>query len=178
MSEHEIWKDVQGYEGFYQISNLGNLKSLERDVRNPQGTRKVYERVMKFTVRSGYYNVVLRKYGQRQSKQIHRLVAEAFIPNPQEFPIVNHKDFDRKNNRVENLEWCSQAQNVRWSRENMCKPKNVTYSSTGEKYIYKSHNRYRVCIKRFNIYKTFERFRDARVFRDEVIKNAKEYFGG
>ena len=173
---NEIWQDVKGFEGFYQISNLGNLKSLERVVRNVNGTRVVPEQLMKFTTRSGYYNVILRKYGQRHSRQIHRLVAEAFIPNPQGHPIVNHKDFNKKNNCVENLEWCTQAHNIQWSKENLCKPTKNTYSSSGEKYIYLKGCRFRVCIRKFKIDKTFGTIQEAVFFRNEVIKNERQYF--
>lgn len=176
MSKQEIWKDVKGYEGLYQISNFGNLKSLERKVRDWKGERTVKESLMCFTVRSGYYNVVLRKQGHRESKQIHRLVAEAFIPNPESKPIVNHKDFNRKNNCVENLEWCTQKENVGWSKEKMNKPKKKTYSSTGEKYIYTKGNKYRVCIPRFRIEKLFNSLTDAIVFRNEVVASEREYF--
>ena len=172
----EVWKDIKGYEGVYQISNNGNLKSLERKVRDCKGERIVNERFMKFTVRSGYYNVVLRKQGHRESKQIHRLVAEAFIPNPNNFPIVNHKDHNRKNNCVANLEWCTQKHNVGWSRDKMCKPKRKTYSLTGEKYISKYGDKYRVCIARFNIDKKFKLLLEAINYRNKVVKNEREYF--
>lgn len=172
----EVWRDVKGFEGFYKISNFGNLKSIKRIVRNTEGTRVVPETIMKFTVRSGYYNVVLRKYGKRFSRQLHRLVAEAFIPNPQGFPVVNHKDCDRKNNIVDNLEWCTQAHNVKWSAHKMRKPKEHTLSSCGEKYISSRSGNYRVCIRQFGIDKTFKTITEAVTFRNEVIKSENEYF--
>ena len=172
----EVWRDVKGFEGFYKISNFGNLKSIKRTVRNTDGTRVVPETIMKFTVRSGYYNVVLRKHGKRFSRQIHRLVAEAFIPNPQGFPVVNHKDCNRKNNIVDNLEWCTQAHNVKWSKENMQKPKKETHSASGEKYIYLRNGRFRVCFRQFGIEKTFCKIKDAIAFRNEVIDSERQYF--
>ena len=113
----EIWKDIQGYEGFYQISNLGRVKSLERIVHKNNGviqTRK--ERIMAERVSTdGYYIAKLTLDGYSKSIAIHRLVAIHFIPNPDNLPEVNHKDFDRTNNRVDNLEWCTHLENIRYS---------------------------------------------------------------
>ena len=115
----EIWKDIQGYEGFYQISNLGNVKSLERVVDKGNGIlqhRK--ERIMnKRESIDGYYIAKLNVNKKSTSIAIHILVARHFIDNPNNYPEVNHKDCNRKNNQVDNLEWCTHQQNVEHSKQ-------------------------------------------------------------
>ena len=115
----EIWKDIQGYEGFYQISNLGNVKSLERVIDKGNGIlqhRK--ERIMnKRESVDGYYVAKLNVNKKSKSIAIHILVARHFIDNPNNYPEVNHKDCNRKNNQVNNLEWCTHQQNVEYSKQ-------------------------------------------------------------
>ena len=115
----EIWKDIQGYEGFYQISNLGNVKSLERVIDKGNGIlqhRK--ERIMnKRESVDGYYVAKLNVNKKSKSIAIHILVARHFIDNPNNYPEVNHKDCNRKNNQVDNLEWCTHQQNVEYSKQ-------------------------------------------------------------
>ena len=115
----EIWKDIQGYEGFYQISNLGNVKSLERVIDKGNGIlqhRK--ERIMnKRESVDGYYIAKLNVNKKSKSIAIHILVARHFIDNPNNYPEVNHKDCNRKNNQVDNLEWCTHQQNVEHSKQ-------------------------------------------------------------
>ena len=107
----ETWKDIKGYEGFYQVSNIGNVKSLKRIVNNSTtygGKATVKERILKpKTDKDGYESVGLRKDGKVKHFRVHRLVATAFIPNPNSYPIVNHKDEVKNNNIVSNLEWCT-----------------------------------------------------------------------
>lgn len=105
----EIWKDIEGFEGRYQISNLGNVKSLRYGGRNE--ARNLVPKVNNY----GYEWVELFANGKRKCLQVHRLVAAAFIPNPNEYPIINHKDENPKNNKVDNLEWCNQKYNTRYS---------------------------------------------------------------
>ena len=109
----EIWKDIPNYEGYYQVSNLGNVKSLARF--NNLGKR-VKERVLKNLVNTtkGYLVVNLSKIGLVKTKQIHQLVAESFLnhkPNGHKL-VVNHKNFNRQDNRVENLEIVTQRENA------------------------------------------------------------------
>ena len=115
----EIWKDIQGYEGFYQISNLGNVKSLERVIDKGNGIlqhRK--ERIMnKRESVDGYYIAKLNVNKKSKSIAIHILVARHFIDNPNNYPEVNHKDCNRRNNQVDNLEWCTHQQNVEYSKQ-------------------------------------------------------------
>ena len=102
----EIWKDISGYEGLYQISNFGRVKSL-----NYNHTKK--EKVLcEKNHKSNYVTVMLCKNGENKNKSIHILVASAFIPNPNNYPCVNHIDGNKKNNNVDNLEWCTHKQNV------------------------------------------------------------------
>lgn len=99
----EIWKDVNGFEGIYQISNKGNLKHY---------TKRFGWRVLKNTNKKGwYFNVILRGDGFSKSVKLHRIVAETFIPNPNHYKCVNHIDMNKQNNSIENLEWCSQKEN-------------------------------------------------------------------
>lgn len=114
MNTIEIWKNVLGYEGLYQVSNLGRVKSLCRKTRSGNISYKV--RILKAGLTDGYERVVLTKYGLRNTKKVHRLVAQAFIPNPENKPQVNHIDFNRSNNIVTNLEWSTQLENNRHSR--------------------------------------------------------------
>lgn len=105
----EVYKDVPGYEGLYQVSNLGNVKSL-----NYNGTRQ--EKVLGlFINHNGYLRVNLWKNREQKTCKIHRLVAEAFIPNPFNYPCINHKDHNRQNNCVDNLEWCTVQYNNEYS---------------------------------------------------------------
>ena len=115
----EIWKDIKGYEGYYQISNMGNVKSLERTVTKSNGVVQIRkERIMnKRESTDGYYIAKLNVNNHSKSIAIHRLVAQHFIPNPDNLPEVNHIDTNRKNNRVDNLEWCTHKDNVRYSAD-------------------------------------------------------------
>lgn len=117
----EIWKAIEGYEGKYQVSNLGRVRSVERIGTRPNPrTGKDMAYPMKSRVITpknhpqGYKTVLLSKGGSREQFLLHRLVAQAFIPNPQNLPCVNHKDEDKTNNRADNLEWCSQQYNVNY----------------------------------------------------------------
>ena len=101
----EIWRDIKNYEGIYEVSNLGRIKSISRN-----GTIKE-NRILKPNKVMGYSQVGLQKYGTRKYKKIHRLVAEAFIPNPENKKEVNHKDGNKANNCVDNLEWVTTSEN-------------------------------------------------------------------
>lgn len=109
----EVWKDIKGYEGWYQVSNLGRVKSLERTFVRKNGTPfKVRERILKQSFDyAGYPYVVLIKLKTKYNKAIHRLVAQAFIPNPENKPCVDHIDCNRKNPIVNNLRWATVSEN-------------------------------------------------------------------
>lgn len=110
---NEIWKDISGYEGLYQISNRGRVKSLGRVVsRGQKGERFEKEIILKQVDNThGYLAVSLSKDGKAKTVRVQRLVAEAFIPNPNELPFVNHIDEVKHNNEVENLEWVTPKEN-------------------------------------------------------------------
>lgn len=114
----EIWKDIKGYEGFYQVSNLGHVRSLDRTFVNAAGRTRYYKGKVLALKGEPYYNVALAKQQKCLTRRIHRLVAEAFIPNPDNLPCIDHIDCNKKNNRVDNLRWCSYAENTRYASEN------------------------------------------------------------
>jgi hypothetical protein len=111
--EAEIWRDVVGYEGLYQVSNLGNIKANKRLVVSPRGYRTARERLLAQANSGGYKLVMLCREGVRTNRSSHRIVAEAFISNPENKPDVNHKDGNKSNNRVDNLEWNTSSENNR-----------------------------------------------------------------
>lgn len=110
----EIWKDIKGYEGSYQVSNLGRVRSLTRKVNTFCGIRTTKGKVLKpLKTKNNYLRVDLKQHQNDKYVSIHRLVAKTFIPNPKEYPIVNHKDGNSLNNKVDNLEWCTQSHNIK-----------------------------------------------------------------
>lgn len=115
----EVWKDIQGYEGLYQVSNMGRVRSLERKVKRWDGYRTVPAGMPKIQKsNSGYFRVELWKDWKGKKYLIHRLVAQAFIPNPENLPQVNHLNEDKTDNRVENLEWCTAKYNSNYGTHN------------------------------------------------------------
>lgn len=112
----EVWKDIKGYEGIYQVSSLGRVKRLAHTcVNTKQVKRHLPERMLLPTKQSnGYVHVHLHQQNKTQGISVHRLVATAFIPNPNNLPQVNHKDEDKTNNNVENLEWCTAEYNINY----------------------------------------------------------------
>ena len=102
---NEIWKPIKGYEGLYEVSNFGRIKSI----------RFGKEKIMKLQLKkNNYLDISLTKDGKTKRFLIHRLVAEAFIPNPDNLPEVNHKDECKTNNNVNNLEWCDRVYNINY----------------------------------------------------------------
>lgn len=115
----EIWRDIPEYEELYQISNLGRVKSLERRVITCDGvTRNMTEKILKPCLHRGYYSIILRKNKKIKYYGVHQLVAKAFIPNPNNLPYINHKDENKANNHVENLEWCTAQYNINYGTHN------------------------------------------------------------
>ena len=113
----ENWLPIKNYEGLYEVSNWGRVRSLDHYVKQWQGgVILVKGRILRYIkVSSGYLQVVLYKDGVRNACLVHRLIAQAFISNPDGLPIINHKDENKENNRVENLEWCDEKYNSTYS---------------------------------------------------------------
>lgn len=110
---NEIWKDINGYDGLYQVSNLGRVKSLNYNHTRKEKIRKLH------VVAWGYLQVTLCKNGECKNPLVHQLVAEAFLPNPKNLPEVNHKDENKSNNCVDNLEWVTHKENINFGTRNL-----------------------------------------------------------
>ncbi|MBM7869328.1 hypothetical protein JOC70_000797 [Clostridium pascui] len=121
----EIWKHIKGHEGLYQVSNLGRVKSLER--KSYVDGRLIKSKILKTGLNNpGYKFLVLRKNDISKNRMVHRLVAETFLSNPNSYYCVNHIDGNKQNNKIDNLEWCTQKLNLRHAIkiglvENQCK---------------------------------------------------------
>ena len=123
--ENEVWRDIKDYEGIYEVSNFGRVRQkLDLFKNNKKGKKAKEMKIIKpdinYIQRSGYLRVGLSKCGESKHHFVHRLVAEAFMPNPYSLPYVNHKDENRGNSRLDNLEWCTQKYN---SNYGTCKEK-------------------------------------------------------
>ena len=123
--KEEIWKDIAGFEGFYKVSNYGNILSVRRTLTRKNGSKiTIKERILKPQIRShGYYCVNLLKYCTRKGFTVHRLKAIAFIPNPLNKPQINHRDGNKLNNGYhadggDNLEWNTHAENLQHALDN------------------------------------------------------------
>ena len=129
----EIWKSIKEYEGLYEISSFGKVRSCERRVEyfNPRYNKitshKIKSKIKKPSIKeNGYLQVILYKNNKGKNYYIHRLVAEAFIPNPLNKKTVNHKDFNVTNNNINNLEWCTYVEQEKHKSDNgRLKPRNI-----------------------------------------------------
>ena len=137
----EVWKDVAGYEGYYQVSNLGRVKSLQTKAYSHAQKCAIpvmREKILKpYPDTNKYLIIDLKKDRKRNTQKVHRLVAKAFIPNENNYPQVNHKDENKQNNCVENLEWCTNQYNSTYgtAKERMAekhKKKVLQISASGE----------------------------------------------
>ena len=161
----EEWRDVSGYEGIYQVSNMGHVRTFRR--KDGLVGYKISDEPRLLSLVSngnGYIYVSLTKDTVRKNHYVHRLVAEAFIGDIPKGCVINHLDYDKSNNASENLEIVSQRDNVLYSSVNMRKPK----KRTGDYYIVDRGGRYEVTVKLKYVgsYKTIE---EARRARDEYI---------
>lgn len=115
----EEWRDIKGYEGLYKISSLGRVLSLQRTFYTGVNNRvcTIHDTIMSPSkTKKGYLRITLYKNGVPKGFQIHRLVAEAFIPNPNNFPEVNHKNEIKDDNKLNNLEWCTSKYNTEYTK--------------------------------------------------------------
>lgn len=125
----EKFLEIRGYEGLYQISNYGRVKSLG----NGKSNRSKMQILKPGKDRGGYLHVVLCKDRKPKGFLVHRLVAEHFIPNPSNLPEINHKDENKENNCVDNLEWCDTKYNINYgTRTEKCSKKVYQYTKSGE----------------------------------------------
>lgn len=113
----EIWKDIKGYEGLYQVSNLGKVRSMNFLKKKIVHELRLHEH------RNGYISAMTQVKSVQKRLSVHRLVALHFIPNPENLPDVNHKDFNKQNNHFDNLEWNTKKQNIRHAWANGRMPK-------------------------------------------------------
>ena len=136
----EIWKPIPGYEGLYEASSMGRVRSVDREVRHKRYPKKLVKRkshiLKNATLTNGYKAVCLNKNGKKYRYKLHRIIAMTFIPNPEHLPHVDHANNLRYDNRPENLRWCSIRQNVEW-REEKLNPgdrsrKNILCKETGQ----------------------------------------------
>lgn len=134
---NEIWKDIEGLSGYYQISNFGRVKSIDRIIMRKGKPMHIKERILKPYMNGGYAQYLCMYEGKGYDVFAHREVAKAFIPNPDNLPCVNHKDENPSNNRADNLEWCTYGYNLSYNdlakRKAMDKRKPILqYSKDGE----------------------------------------------
>ena len=122
----ELWKPVKGYEGLYEVSNFGRIRTVEREYtqKHYSGIDSHYNvknKIMRQHKRGNRMFVGLTKDKIQKGYSVSRIVATAFLPNPENFPVVNHKDANPCNNNVENLEWCTQSHNIKYAYDNKTK---------------------------------------------------------
>jgi DNA-binding protein len=134
-NECEIWRPIPDFEQYYEVSNKGSIRSVDRHVVDARGSIKSFRgKILKSAKNNyGYLNVCLKIRGKNISKSVlvHRMVAMVFLPNPNHKDTVNHKDFDKTNNEVKNLEWCTHQENM----DHMFKGKAPKRYKRGENYF-------------------------------------------
>lgn len=170
----EEWRDAKGYEGLYQVSNMGRVRSLDRYVTNSRNPE--YKVLRKGKILStidhgnGYRYITFTVRQKRKNHYIHRLVAEAFVDNPRGLKEIDHINRDKTDNRAENLRWVTHEENL--ANADMCVQRTkYKPTNTGYKYIREKDGRYRVAIIRKNrnrIDKSFKTLEEAIAFRDSV----------
>ena len=152
----EIWRDIEGYEGLYQVSNLGRVKSLTRIIHHKNNTLQPrYEKIMNAkNNQRGYLKIRLSKNSKRSSYYVHRLVALTFIPNDNNKRCVNHKDCNKLNNILDNLEWATDSENIIHAYNNnlfktqkrvICIETNEIFNNLIDAYLKTGTNKSKIC---------------------------------
>lgn len=143
--EKETWKLILGYENFYEVSSFGNVRAFDKYVPTKGGVLKMLRgRILRPGIVSGYPRVLLHKNKVRKNLFVHRLVAQAFISNPENKPCVNHINGNKIDNRAENLEWCTSKENLYHAKNTLgrnmfFKKGNTLGVKFAKKHIYRSH---------------------------------------
>lgn len=150
----EQWMPVKGYEGLFEVSNHARIRSLKNTRHNDRKEPKIKNQ---FIGSWGYYVVTLCKDGKSTPCLVHRLIAEAFIPNPDNLQFINHKDEDKTNNNIDNLEWCSQEYNNKYgtARERGVQTKRNNHTD-GSKMLYQ-------CDRLGNLIKAYDSIKSASI---------------
>jgi hypothetical protein len=152
----EYWKDVIGYENDYEISSSGNIRSKERYRKNRNGYMLVKSQIIKpHNHPKGYLRITLARNNTKANFFVHRLVAQAFIPNLENLPQINHKDGNKKNNSIENLEWCDNNYNryhavVNNLHSTLLKKEDVKYIRESSQNSYELANLFKVTRQHIN----------------------------
>lgn len=162
----EIWKDVKDYEGLYQVSNLGKVRTLGKIVHYRDGRTYRYPcKILNQNMARGYLYVNLRKMDHsKKYVAVHRLVAEAFIQNPDNLPEVNHKDENTANNNVVNLEWCSRSYNCKYGTL----PQRISNRMKGNKF----------CVGRIYSEESLQKMRTSQQLRRKMEKENAVIYNG
>lgn len=180
--EEEIWKDIVGYENKYQVSNFGRVRSLKRETKNTGifGKSEIVilkEKILKPRtskskgLKTGYYRVALQKNGIVKNFCVHKLVAEAFIQNPENKSQVDHIDTDISNNKVENLRWCSQKENNNNQKTRIHLSQSILKSKEkSSKYYYNGVTLHSYCNKNnLNYFNVLDRIRKQGKTLDDAV---------
>lgn len=158
--KEEIWSEVKGYEGLYEISSYGNIRSIDRRFKDSIGRNRLIKSTLLKTRKNknGYIDIVLLKEGRQSSFLIHRLVALNFIINNDNKEQINHKDGNKQNNNICNLEWCTRKENIKHSFDNNLQNVNMgeNHANTSLKnedvvFIFKSDLKRKELSKMFNV---------------------------
>lgn len=150
---NEIWKDVPSFEGFYQASTLGRIQSLERSIIKKDGKSNYIKETIRIVTfnKYGYLNVTLHKISYHKTYSVHRIVANTFIPNPDNKPQINHKDGIKTNNRACNLEWATPKENIHHAWENgLAESSRLNMSERAKKRIGGLNSKARIVVNRDN----------------------------
>ncbi len=171
----KCWVDIPNYEGWYQVSSDGDVRSLKKWCVDKREYANHIKLLKPMDNGKGYLYVFLTKDHVRKRFYVHRLVAKVFMKQFDENKVINHKDYNKKNNNINNLELITQKENVNYSSDNMKKCHKVKENKLGIKYIRKRFNKYELTLKRKYIgsYLTLE---EAICVRDKLI-GGDEYYG-